>query len=214
MDGCATLYNDPQVQPQLKALAEKLHWAPSLIQVQPAEDATPAELPATAAPVASKPLEVKADQPVEFLGPVDGKLLRGVDGNVYAVDFIRSQPVDTYWIQEQLKRTSQNTSQAILRPELVEQFMARRLESEQQAKTIRELLAAKEKGEKIEGLTEEQIETLKKQVEIIEKSGKGEIEVIVCLEMAWKYVYYVHLSVSFLTHSFIYPFIFLSIFYG
>ena len=174
MDGCATLYNDSKVQPQLKNLAEKLHWAPSLIHVQPTEEATPAELPATAAPAASKPLEVKADQAVEFLGPVDGKLLRGVDGNVYAVDFIRSQPVDTYWIQEQVKRTSHNTSQAILRPELVEQFMARRMESEQQAKAIRELLAAKEKGEKVEGLTDEQIETLKKQVEIIEKSGRKE----------------------------------------
>lgn len=173
LDGCATLYNDPQVQPQLKALAEKLHWAPSLIHVQANEAAAEtAETAPTVAPAASKPVEVKEDEAVEFIGPVDGKLLRGVDGNVYAVDFLRSQPVDTYWIQEEVKRSSRVGMQAILRPELVEQFMARRQESEMQAKSIRDLLAAKEKGEKIEGLTDEQVETLRKQVEIIEKSGR------------------------------------------
>ena len=38
IDGGATLYTDERVQPQLKALAEKLHWDTSLIKVAPREE--------------------------------------------------------------------------------------------------------------------------------------------------------------------------------
>lgn len=117
-------------------------------------------------------MEVKEGTSVSFLGPADGKLLRGVDGNVYAVDFLRSQPVDTYWIQEEVKRGSQSSIQALLRPELVEQLLMRRTESEARAKTIREMLEKREKGEKIEGVTDEQCEELKKQAELLEQSGR------------------------------------------
>ena len=101
IDGGATLYNDERVQPQLKALAEKLHWDTSLIKVAPREEeaAKPSELDA---PAVSKPVDAK--EPVAFLGPADGKLMRGIDGNIYALDFLRSQPVDTFWMQEEISR--------------------------------------------------------------------------------------------------------------
>ena len=48
----------------------------------------------------------------------------------------------------------------------------RRTESEARAKTIREMLEKREKGEKIEGVTDEQCEELKKQAELLEQSGR------------------------------------------
>ena len=149
IDGGATLYNDERVQPQLKALAEKLHWDTSLIKVAPREEeaAKSSELDA---PAVSKPVDAK--EPVAFLGPADGKLMRGIDGNIYALDFLRSQPVDTYWMQEEISRKETVLTQYILRPELVEQLLQRRQESEIRAKAIRELLASWKKGEKIDKL--------------------------------------------------------------
>ena len=79
---------------------------------------------------------------VAFAGPVDAKLLRGIDGHVYALDFIRSQPVDCFWIQAELKRDAQSagSSQFILRPELIEHIITQKAELEARGQQIKELL--------------------------------------------------------------------------
>lgn len=169
IDGGATLYNDERVQPQLKALAEKLHWDTSLIKVTPREDeeTKPSELDA---PSASKPVDAK--EPVAFLGPADGKLMRGIDGNIYALDFVHSQPVDVYWMQEENSRKEPVLTRYILRPELADQLLRHRQESEIRAKAIRELLESWKKGEKIEDMTEEKAKELEKQAEMLEEYGR------------------------------------------
>lgn len=174
VDACATLYRDARVQPQLAALAEKLHWEESSLRVAATNDAAATADPLMA-PAASHPLEVKEDEAVAFLGPADGKLVRGVDGNVYALDFVRSQPVDVYWVQEQIRRgeTGVAAAQTVLRPELVEQLSQQREEVRVQAEGVREVLGRVAKGETVEGLTEEQIGKLKEQLPMLEKSCRN-----------------------------------------
>ena len=74
-------------------------------------------------------------------------------------------------MQEEISRKETVLTQFILRPELVEQLLQRRQESELRAKAIRELLASWKKGEKIEDMTEEKAKELEKQAEMLEESG-------------------------------------------
>ena len=144
-DSCETLYKDERVQPQLAELATKLHWATSRLNVKPSQPRKTAR-GAFDAPAASQPVEVKENEAVEFVGPADGKLLRGLDGNVYGIDFLRCQPVDAYWLQKVLKRDPNQDAQFLLRPELVQQLIEQREQSELQLQQVRELLAKLEKG--------------------------------------------------------------------
>ena len=170
------MYADKQVASKIDALAAKLHWCESSIRLTPkvAESNASAEKEKeTSAPRCSKPLEAKEEK-VSFTGPVDAKLLRGLDGHVYALDFIRSQPVDCFWIQEELKRDAQSAgaSQFIHRPELIEHMITQRAELEERAKMIKDMVAKREKGEKVEDVTEEQLKQLEAQLPMIETTVK------------------------------------------
>ena len=178
IDGCQSVYADKQVASKIDALAAKLHWCESSIRMTPkVEDsnASAEKASETSAPRCSKPLEAKEEK-VSFTGPVDAKLLRGLDGHVYALDFIRSQPVDCFWIQEELKRDAQSAgaSQFIHRPELIEHMITQRAELEERAKMIKDMVAKREKGEKVEGaeMTKEEIEKAKKSIEETEKERR------------------------------------------
>lgn len=170
------MYADKQVASKIDALAAKLHWCESSIRLTPkVEDsnASAEKEKETSAPRCSKPLEAKEEK-VSFTGPVDAKLLRGLDGHVYALDFIRSQPVDCFWIQEELKRDAQSAgaSQFIHRPELIEHMITQRAELEERAKMIKDMVAKREKGEKVEDVTEEQLKQLEAQLPMIETTVK------------------------------------------
>ena len=170
------MYADKQVASKIEALAAKLHWCESSIRLTPkVEDsnASAEKESETSAPRCSKPLEAKEEK-VSFTGPVDAKLLRGLDGHVYALDFIRSQPVDCFWIQEELKRDAQSAgaSQFIHRPELIEHMITQRAELEERAKMIKDMVAKREKGEKVEDVTEEQLKQLEAQLPMIETTVK------------------------------------------
>lgn len=170
------MYADKQVASKIEALAAKLHWCESSIRLTPkVEDsnASAEKEKETSAPRCSKPLEAKEEK-VSFTGPVDAKLLRGLDGHVYALDFIRSQPVDCFWIQEELKRDAQSAgaSQFIHRPELIEHMITQRAELEERAKMIKDMVAKREKGEKVEDVTEEQLKQLEAQLPMIETTVK------------------------------------------
>lgn len=170
------MYADKQVASKIDALAAKLHWCESSIRLTPKveeSDASAEKESETSAPRCSKPLEAKEEK-VSFTGPVDAKLLRGLDGHVYALDFIRSQPVDCFWIQEELKRDAQSAgaSQFIHRPELIEHMITQRAELEERAKMIKDMVAKREKGEKVEDVTEEQLKQLEAQLPMIETTVK------------------------------------------
>lgn len=170
------MYADKQVASKIEALAAKLHWCESSIRLTPKveeSNASAEKASETSAPRCSKPLEAKEEK-VSFTGPVDAKLLRGLDGHVYALDFIRSQPVDCFWIQEELKRDAQSAgaSQFIHRPELIEHMITQRAELEERAKMIKDMVAKREKGEKVEDVTEEQLKQLEAQLPMIETTVK------------------------------------------
>ena len=170
------MYADKQVASKIDALAAKLHWCESSIRLTPKveeSNASAEKESETSAPRCSKPLEAKEEK-VSFTGPVDAKLLRGLDGHVYALDFIRSQPVDCFWIQEELKRDAQSAgaSQFIHRPELIEHMITQRAELEERAKMIKDMVAKREKGEKVEDVTEEQLKQLEAQLPMIETTVK------------------------------------------
>lgn len=167
VDGCRSVYADKQVAEKVAALAQKLHWSESSILLTPTEETEKKEAGC------STPL-VATEGKVAFTGPVDAKLLRGIDGHVYALDFIRSQPVDCFWIQEELKHNAQSagSSQFILRPELIEHIIMQKRELEARAAQIKELLAKKQKGEKVE-VTEEQLKALEDELPIIETAVKA-----------------------------------------
>lgn len=170
------MYADKQVASKIEALAAKLHWCESSIRLTPKveeSNASAEKEKETSAPRCSKPLEAKEEK-VSFTGPVDAKLLRGLDGHVYALDFIRSQPVDCFWIQEELKRDAQSAgaSQFIHRPELIEHMITQRAELEERAKMIKDMVAKREKGEKVEDVTEEQLKQLEAQLPMIETTVK------------------------------------------
>lgn len=170
------MYADKQVASKIDALAAKLHWCESSIRLTPKveeSNASAEKEKETSAPRCSKPLEEKEEK-VSFTGPVDAKLLRGLDGHVYALDFIRSQPVDCFWIQEELKRDAQSAgaSQFIHRPELIEHMITQRAELEERAKMIKDMVAKREKGEKVEDVTEEQLKQLEAQLPMIETTVK------------------------------------------
>lgn len=170
------MYADKQVASKIDALAAKLHWCESSIRLTPKveeSNASAEKASETSAPRCSKPLEAKEEK-VSFTGPVDAKLLRGLDGHVYALDFIRSQPVDCFWIQEELKRDAQSAgaSQFIHRPELIEHMITQRAELEERAKMIKDMVAKREKGEKVEDVTEEQLKQLEAQLPMIETTVK------------------------------------------
>lgn len=170
------MYADKQVASKIEALAAKLHWCESSIRLTPKveeSNASAEKEKETSAPRCSKPLEEKEEK-VSFTGPVDAKLLRGLDGHVYALDFIRSQPVDCFWIQEELKRDAQSAgaSQFIHRPELIEHMITQRAELEERAKMIKDMVAKREKGEKVEDVTEEQLKQLEAQLPMIETTVK------------------------------------------
>ena len=170
------MYADKQVASKIEALAAKLHWCESSIRLTPKveeSNASAEKEKETSAPRCSKPLEAKEEK-VSFTGPVDAKLLRGLDGHVYALDFIRSQPVDCFWIQEELKRDAQSAgaSQFIHRPELIEHMITQRAELEERAKMIKDMVAKREKGDKVEDVTEEQLKQLEAQLPMIETTVK------------------------------------------
>ena len=144
-DSCETLYKDERVEAMRAALGAKLHWAPSLLRVKPSQSRTVSRGEFDA-PAASSPVEVKEGESVQFVGPADGKLVRGLDGNVYAIDFLRCQPVDAYWLQKVLKRDESSDAQFLLRPELVHQLVEQREQTEVQVKQIKEALEKSEKG--------------------------------------------------------------------
>lgn len=176
IDGCQSVYADKQVASKIDALAAKLHWCESSIRLTPKaveSNASAEKESETSAPRCSTPLEAKEEK-VSFTGPVDAKLLRGLDGHVYALDFIRSQPVDCFWIQEELKRDAQSAgaSQFIHRPELIEHMITQRAELEERAKMIKDMVAKREKGEKVEDVTEEQLKQLEAQLPMIETTVK------------------------------------------
>ena len=166
-DSCETLYKDERVEAMRAALGAKLHWATSLLRVKPSQSRTVSRGEFDA-PAASSPVEVKEGESVQFVGPADGKLVRGLDGNVYAIDFLRCQPVDAYWLQKVLKRDESSDAQFLLRPELVHQLVEQREQTEVQVKQIKEVLEKSEKGETIEGVTAEQLASLREQLPQLE----------------------------------------------
>lgn len=170
-DNGKSLYKDERVQPIVKELAEKLKWSESLIGVS-TEKPTETQLGSIAATPASQPLDTSDGKPVSFLGPADGKILRGTDGRLYAIEYQRSQPVDSYWLQQLIQKKEDYASIYYHRPELVTQLTRNCEMIKVQIDAMKELLKKVDAGEKVEGVTEEEIKKIREQLPDLEEKYK------------------------------------------
>ena len=148
-----------------------MKWSESVIRT-PTEEPVEAKPSSVAAPPASKPLELKDTKSVSMYGPAEGRILHGTDGNLYAIEYQRSQPVDSYWLQQLIKKNEEYKSVYYLRPELIAQ-MQRHVEMLRvQMDAMKEILQKVDKGEKVEDITEEDIKKIREQLPTLEENAK------------------------------------------
>lgn len=97
VDEGATIYHDARVKQFLEKMAEEAHWSESKVHaVKPAE---PLEqpLPMTIPEASASNECLKDGEEGTLLGPVEGRVVRGSDNRLYAVDFLHVAPVDVAW---------------------------------------------------------------------------------------------------------------------
>lgn len=170
-DNGKTFFKDERVEPLVKELASKMHWAESLIRVSKEEPAE-VKMNSVAATPASKPLDTKDGKPITLYGPADGKILRGTDGNLYAIEYQRSQPVDSYWLQQLIQKKEEYNSIYYLRPELVSQINRHCEVVKVQMDAMKEILQKVDAGEKVEGITEDDVKKIREQLPTLEENYK------------------------------------------
>lgn len=170
-DNGKTLFKDERVEPIVQSLASKLKWAESSIRVS-TEEPVEIKMNAVAAAPASKPLDTKDGKPVTLLGPVEGKILHGTDGNLYAIEYQRSQPVDSFWLQQLIQKKQEYNSIFYLRPELVAQMTRQCEMAKMQVDSMKEILQKVDAGEKVEEITEDDVKKIREQLPALEENVK------------------------------------------
>lgn len=173
VDEGATIYHDARVKQFLEKMAEEAHWSESKVHaVKPAE---PLEqpLPMTIPEVSASNECLKDGEEGTLLGPVEGRVVRGSDNRLYAVDFLHVAPVDVAW-QEAHKKLFPEEAESKLRVrrQLVIQWIMRMALLKQRMESTKELLAKKEKGEEVPDVKEEDVPKLKELVATIEKERR------------------------------------------
>ena len=165
IDNGATIYTDSRVKPIISQIASKLHWAPSQVYPQPEGDAFEAPSLRIPEPDASQDVHKNPDECVEFLGPVEGRIVRGGDNRLYAVDFLHMSPVDVHWQEAHAALYPDQKRNFELRRAIVVQWLLRKQALEEQVRLVKEAMEKKEdkKAEEIEGLDETKIAEVEKE---------------------------------------------------
>ena len=165
IDNGATIYTDSRVKPIVSQIASKLHWAPSQIYPQPEGDAFEAPSLRIPEPDASQDIHKNPDECVEFLGPVEGRIVRGGDNRLYAVDFLHMSPVDVHWQEAHAALYPDQKRSFGLRRAIVVQWLLRKQALEEQVRLVKEAMEKKEdkKTEEIEGLDPTKIAEVEKE---------------------------------------------------
>lgn len=170
-DNGKTIFKDERVEPIVKELASKLKWAESSIRVSTEEVAT-TKMNSVAAAPASEPLNTKDGKPVALYGPAEGKIVHGTDNNLYAIEYQRSQPVDSYWLQQLIKKNEEYKSIYYLRPELITQMNRHYEMLKAQIEAMNEILKKADAGEEVEGITKDDLAKIREQLPLLEESYK------------------------------------------
>lgn len=127
LDNGATIYADARVKPIVEKLAEKLHWTPSMVTPTAKTETIETPKMQIAEADASTDVHDKPEETIEFLGPVEGRIVRGGDNILYAVDYLHIAPVDAHWTEAHAtlfptaKKTIFHHRQAIVAQLLVRQ---------------------------------------------------------------------------------------------
>lgn len=172
VDEGKSIFADDRVRPAMEALAKKLYWQPSTVSPQLPVNELPADTTEQDIPEAPASTQVHTDlkESFEFIGPVEGRVVRGADNKMYAVDFLHLAPIDVAW-QEAHEKLCGEKVYLPLRRTAVLQWVLRKAILENQKDSLKEILEKVEKGEKVEGveMSKEDIEKAKKSVEETEK---------------------------------------------
>ena len=168
-DNGKTIFKDERVEPIVKELASKLNWSESSIRVS-TEEPEEVKMNSVAAAPASKPLDTKDGKPVALYGPAEGKIIHGTDNNLYAIEYQRSQPVDSYWLQQLIQKKEEYKSIYYLRPELITQMNRHREMLKVQINAMKEIIQKVDAGEKIEDVSEEGLKKIREQLPLLEEN--------------------------------------------
>jgi hypothetical protein len=173
VDEGATIYKDERVKKYIEKIAEEAHWSESKIRAQKPSEAVeePQQMTIPEPPASLECL--KNEEEGSFLGPVEGRIVRGTDNRLYAVDFLHVAPVDVLWQEAHSKLCPGEEVHVSVRRQLVIQWVMRLAMLKEQVKTAKETIEKMEKGETVEGVKAEDIPQLKEFVENTEKESKN-----------------------------------------
>ena len=161
LDNGSTIYADARVKPTVEKLAEKLHWAHST--VTPTAKTETIETPKMVIPEADASSDVhdKQDETLDFLGPVEGRIVRGGDNLLYAVDYLHIAPVDAHWTEAHASMFPGAKKEVFRhRQAIVVQWLVRKQALEAQLAALKEAMA---KGETVEGVEASRVEEVEKE---------------------------------------------------
>lgn len=130
LDDGRSIYNDEKVRPVAEKLGEYFFWSKSSVYPQKVETPLPEESPAGFIPeaAASSQCHTDVNEAVEFLGPVEGRIVRGTDNRLYAADFLHTSPVDVYWKEEHAKLCNEEAHFSLRRNAVLQWILRREIQ--------------------------------------------------------------------------------------
>ena len=172
VDDGATIYHDARVKKFLEKMAEEAHWSES--KVRSVKSTETQQVPPMTIPEASASSEcLKDGEEGTLLGPVEGRVVRGSDNRLYAVDFLHVAPVDVAWLEAHKKLFPEEPDSKLrVRRQLVIQWIMRLALLKQRLEDTKEILEKKEKGEEVEGVKDEDVPRLKELLATTEKERR------------------------------------------
>ena len=105
LDDGRSIYDDEKVRPIAEKLAKQFFWKKSTVYPQAIESTIPEEQLPVFIPEAPASTQCHKDpkEAIEFIGPVEGRIVRGTDNRLYAADFLHTSPADVFWSEEHEK---------------------------------------------------------------------------------------------------------------
>lgn len=161
LDNGATIYADARVTPTVEKLAESLHWTHST--VTPTAKTETLETPKMVIPEADASTEVHDEKGGEFdfLGPVEGRIVRGGDNVLYAVDYLHIAPVDAHWTEAHAALFPGEKKEVFRhRQAIVVQWLVRKQALETQLAALKKAMT---EGQTVEGVDVSRVEEVEKE---------------------------------------------------
>lgn len=170
VDEGATIYHDARVKKFLEKMAEEAHWSESKVHAVKPTEALEQPLPMTIPEASASNECLKDGAEGTLLGPVEGRVVRGSDNRLYAVDFLHVAPVDVAWLEAHKKLFPEESETKLrVRRQLVIQWIMRMALVKQRVEDMKTIVEKKEKGEEVENVKDEDVAKLKELIASTEK---------------------------------------------